>query len=149
MFFRGVKMNNFICVTCGHQYTETGVPLTHCLICEDERQYIGHKGQSWTTIPELQKDHHNRIEDIAPNLTGIGMVPAFALGNRALLVQTPKGNVLWDCISLLDDATVEAVRARGSQPSPSRIRIWRARWWNGAAPLGMLPSIGTWITGNG
>jgi hypothetical protein len=113
MFFRGEKMNNFICVTCGHQYTETGVPLTHCLICEDERQYIGHKGQSWTTIPELQKDHRNRIEDIAPNLTGIGMVPAFALGNRALLVQTPKGNVLWDCISLLDDATVEAVRARG------------------------------------
>ena len=48
-----------------------------------------------------------------PNLTGIGTVPGFAIGQRALLVQTPNGNVLWDCISLLDDATVEAVRALG------------------------------------
>ena len=106
-------MANYICVTCGHQYKETDSPPEHCLICEDERQYIGHKGQLWTTITEMQKTHHNRVEDIEANLTGIGTVPTFAIGQRALLVQTPNGNVLWDCVSLLDDATVEAVRSRG------------------------------------
>ena len=45
-----------------------------------------------------------------PGLTGIGTTPKFGIGQRALLVQSPGGNVLWDCISLLDDATVEAVQ---------------------------------------
>jgi hypothetical protein len=108
-------MPSYICATCGvqHAEAETDAPPEHCAICEDERQYIGHNGQQWRTIPELQKDHHNRIETIEANLTGIGTVPGFAIGQRALLVQTSNGNVLWDCISLLDDATIEAVRALG------------------------------------
>ena len=106
-------MPSYICATCGVQHGETDAPPAHCLICEDERQYIGRDGQQWTTIPELQKDHHNRIEQVDLNLTGIGTVPAFAIGQRALLVQTPNGNVLWDCISLLEDATLEAVRGLG------------------------------------
>jgi glyoxylase-like metal-dependent hydrolase (beta-lactamase superfamily II) len=106
-------MANYICVTCGNQYAESERPPVHCIICEDDRQYIGHKGQLWTTIPEMQKNHTNRIEDVDVNLTGIGTVPSFAIGPRALLVQTPEGNVLWECPSLLDDATIEAVRARG------------------------------------
>jgi glyoxylase-like metal-dependent hydrolase (beta-lactamase superfamily II) len=106
-------MPNYICATCGVQHGETEAPPAHCPICEDDRQYIGKDGQRWTTLEVLQKDHHNRIEEVAPNLTGIGSVPGFAIGQRALLVQTPEGNVLWDSISLLDDATVEAIRARG------------------------------------
>ena len=47
------------------------------------------------------------------NLLGIGTVPTFAIGQRALLVRTPNGNVLWDCISLLDDATVTTIKAMG------------------------------------
>jgi glyoxylase-like metal-dependent hydrolase (beta-lactamase superfamily II) len=107
------KMENFICMTCGVQYGETDAPPEHCLICEDDRQYIGHKGQRWTTLSEMQNEFHNRIEDIDPNITGVGTVPSFAIGQRGLLVQTPNGNVLWDCNSLIDDATVEAIRARG------------------------------------
>ena len=106
-------MTSYICATCGVQHANTDAAPAHCAICEDERQYIGHNGQSWTTIPELQKDHRNRIEQVAPNLIGIGTVPGFAIGQRALLVQTPQGNVLWDCVSLLDDATVKAIRALG------------------------------------
>jgi len=106
-------MENFICVTCGMQYMETDSPPEHCIICEDDRQYIGPKGQRWTTLAEMQKTHKNRVEEVEPGLTGIGTAPAFAIGQRALLVQTSNGNVLWDCPSLLDDATVEAVRARG------------------------------------
>lgn len=106
-------MTNYICTTCGVQYGETDAPPQHCLICEDERQYTGHKGQRWTTLPDMQEEYKNRIEDVDPNITGIGTVPGFAIGQRALLVQTPNGNVLWDCVSLLDDATLEAIHARG------------------------------------
>ncbi len=112
---RGEKIPNFICMTCGVQHadTETDLPPENCPICLDERQYVGHQGQQWTTIPDLQRDHYNRIDDVAYYLTGIGTVPSFAIGQRALLVQTPQGNVLWDCISLLDDDTLEAVRRLG------------------------------------
>ncbi|ELQ36092.1 hypothetical protein MCOR27_008295 [Pyricularia oryzae] len=39
--------------------------------------------------------------------------PIFAMGQRAILVHTPAGNILWDCITLLDDDTVERIRALG------------------------------------
>ncbi len=106
-------MENFICMTCGVQHEESEAPSEHCPICEDERQYIGKDGQRWTTISEMQKSYQNRVEEVDPGITGIGSTPGFAIGQRALLVQTPNGNVLWDCISLIDDATVEAVRALG------------------------------------
>ena len=106
-------MTAFICITCGVQHPETHIPPEHCPICEDERQYIGHTGQRWTTLEELQNGYHNRIEELEANLTGIGSAPGFAIGQRALLVRTPHGNILWDCISLLDVATVEAIRALG------------------------------------
>ena len=38
---------------------------------------------------------------------------AAAIGQRFLLAESPEGNVLWDMIPLVDDAAVEAVRARG------------------------------------
>jgi glyoxylase-like metal-dependent hydrolase (beta-lactamase superfamily II) len=46
-------------------------------------------------------------------LIGIGTAPLFGIGQRALLVRTPQGNVLWDCISLIDDAMVEIVNSLG------------------------------------
>ena len=106
-------MPNYICVTCGVQYRETEKPPQHCPICEDTRQYINHKGQQWTTLEDLRSNHSNVIKSIEPNLNGIGTEPSFAISQRALLLQTPEGNVLWDCISLIDDATVEAVNAKG------------------------------------
>jgi hypothetical protein len=107
------KMENFICRTCGVQHGESDTPPKHCPICEDERQYVGKDGQRWTTVSEMQKGYQNRVEDIDPNITGIGTTPGFAIGQRGLLVQTPNGNLLWDCVSLIDDATVEAIHARG------------------------------------
>lgn len=102
-----------ICVTCGTQFAATEREPEHCPICEDERQYIGHNGQRWTTLAAMQRDYHNVIKPVEPGLTGIGTLPSFAIAQRALLVQTPQGNVLWDCISLLDDPTIAAVRALG------------------------------------
>jgi hypothetical protein len=101
-----------ICVTCGVQYSG---PRDDCPVCEDERQYVGWDGQRWTTLQELRTSgaFRNRVEDEGPGLVGIGTEPHFAIGQRALLVQAPGGNVLWDCITYVDDATVADVERRG------------------------------------
>jgi hypothetical protein len=96
-------MPEWICQTCGVQYADSDHPPRSCRICDDERQYVGWQGQQWTTMPELAAEHTTVLRDEEPNLVGIGVEPAFAIGQRALLVRTPAGNVLWDCISLLDD----------------------------------------------
>ena len=106
-------MENFICVQCGTQFAETAEPPLSCPICEDERQFVRHSGQEWTTLKRLAADHRNRFEEKASQLLGIGTEPEFAIGQRALLLQSPGGNLLWDCISLLDDETIAEVNARG------------------------------------
>jgi hypothetical protein len=103
---------HFICSTCGVQFAATEQAPERCPICEDERQYVGWQGQRWTTLEELRKDHRNTIRD-DHGLTGIGTEPSFAIGQRALLVPSPSGNVLWDCITVLEDTTVEQVRKLG------------------------------------
>lgn len=106
-------MTCFICITCGTQHADATHPPRGCAICADARQYVGWEGQRWTTLEALRRDHRNRVERLEPGLTGIGTEPSFAIGQRALLVETPEGNLLWDCISLIDDATVAAVHALG------------------------------------
>ena len=106
-------MDNYICVTCGMQFAETSQPPQHCPICEDERQYVGHGGQQWTTLAELSQSYDNRLDKQEDNLYGIGTKPKFAIAQRALLIQSDRGNVLWDCISLIDDRTVEKIKELG------------------------------------
>ena len=100
-------------MTCGTQHAPSAAPPERCAICEDERQYVGWDGQRWTTLDELRSTHRADIRVEEPGLTGLGCEPSFAIGQRALLVETPGGNVLWDCITLLDDELVAAVAARG------------------------------------
>jgi hypothetical protein len=106
-------MENFICMQCGVQFTETAKPPSHCPICQDERQFVRHTGQAWTTLQRLQADHYNRLEDEAPQLLGIGTEPEFAIGQRALLLHSSRGNLLWDCVTLLDQQTAVEVDERG------------------------------------
>jgi len=106
-------MQNYICITCGHQFAASESPPANCPICEDDRQYVNPRGQSWTTLDELARGHHNLVKPLETGLTGIVTEPRFAIGQRAMLVLTPKGNVLWDCISLIDDATIKTVKALG------------------------------------
>lgn len=106
-------MPHFICATCGTQYAENEHPPVDCVICQDERQYVKVTGQQWTTHDKLRITHHNSIRLEEPGLIGIGIDPQFAIGQRALLIRTPTGNVLWDCVSLLDPAVVEMVKALG------------------------------------
>jgi hypothetical protein len=103
----------FVCVACGSQFAPAVAPLARCPICDDERQYVPPTGQRWTTPAALRITHMNAWRRYEPDLFGIGTTPAFAIGQRALLLRTPHGNVLWDCLSLLDDATVALVQALG------------------------------------
>ncbi len=103
----------FICTACGTQYPDSAAPPAQCLICEEERQYVPPRGQTWTTLDALRIGHANNCREYETGLIGIGTQPQFAIGQRALLVRTPGGNVLWDCISLLDTATVTVIEGLG------------------------------------
>jgi hypothetical protein len=96
-----------ICITCGTQFAASDVPPSSCAICEDSRQYVPPSGQAWTTLDTLRRTHRNSFRRLEPGLMGIGTMPEFAIGQRALLVQSPRGNVLWDCVSLIDQATID------------------------------------------
>lgn len=107
-------MAYYICTTCGTQFPESQTPPSACPICSDQRQYIGHEGQQWTTLANMRaKGMHNKLKEYEPGLTGIGTEPSFAIGERALLVQTGEGNILWDCITYLDDETIAEIQRRG------------------------------------
>lgn len=100
-----------ICRTCGvQQAAEAEV----CPICADDRQYVGWKGQQWTTVAGLTADgHRGVVREEVPGLYGIGAEPQTAIGQRALLVPGEGGNVMWDCVSAIDDETVARVRDLG------------------------------------
>src|SRR5262245_40043516 len=107
-------MPRYLCATCGVQYPESEAPPASCVICEEPRQYVPPEGQRWTTLEELRATHENAFQELEPGLTGIVTEPEFAIGQQAFLVQSEDGNVLWDCITLLDDSTrAELERRRG------------------------------------
>lgn len=102
-----------ICVTCGTQFAESKGPPARCPICEDERQYVPPEGQKWTTLDALRASHKTTVKLEEPGLYSINAEPKVGIGQRAFLIQTPKGNVLWDCVALLDDPTVARIKELG------------------------------------
>lgn len=106
-------MPNFICTTCGTQFAASDQPPDECKICTDERQFVGWNGQQWTTLDDLRESHRIVVRLEEAGLYGIGMEPSFAIGQRAFLITYPEGNVLWDCIPLIDDGLVEMVKGIG------------------------------------
>jgi glyoxylase-like metal-dependent hydrolase (beta-lactamase superfamily II) len=106
-------MPKFLCTTCGVQYPESPIPPSRCAICEDPRQFVPKAGQGWTTPEKLGVDHFNAFRKMAPDLFAFSTVPRFGIGQRAFLIVTPSGNVLWDCVSFLDTATIDIIRSFG------------------------------------
>jgi hypothetical protein len=102
-----------ICVTCGVQFPFSSSPPPCCLVSEDEREFVGKNGQEWTTLKEMLGKYENKIELEEPGLYSIRSEPHFAIGQRAFLVQTPYGNILWDCVSLLDQNTIDCINQLG------------------------------------
>ncbi|MEG5462277.1 MBL fold metallo-hydrolase [Enterobacter chuandaensis] len=99
-----------LCKTCGTAYD--GKP-ERCPICEDERQYVPASGQAWIEYAMVTATHANKWQLLEPALFSIKTVPAFAINQRALLLRTPHGNILWDCIANLDPTTETLVSALG------------------------------------
>lgn len=104
-------MTNPICETCGTEHGGEVVP-ERCAICEDERQYVGWEGQRWTTHATLAKTHRQRVEEVS-GLLALGVMPAFAIDQRAFLLPTDAGNILWECLPLVTQEAVEAIEAHG------------------------------------
>jgi hypothetical protein len=107
-------MKTFLCRACGTQYPPAeGAPPGTCPICEDERQYIPHdKGQRWVEWREFVDAHKAEVR-ADHGILGIGVRPSFGIDQRALLVTSSAGNVLWDCTPYLDDEIVARIGAEG------------------------------------
>ncbi len=103
-----------ICTACGTQYLQESSMLKFCPICSDDRQYIPEQGQTWTNLDNLSNKFSVITNKLSDNLYELKMVPSFAIGQRAIFVIAPGGNILWDCISLLNEPTIEFIKSKGS-----------------------------------
>ncbi|KAI0905504.1 beta-lactamase-like protein [Ustulina deusta] len=107
-----------VCNTCGTQFpTDDKHKVTTCLICDDPRQYVPPSGQSFVSLDALRSSGRSNVfTPIAADperLIAINTQPKVAIGQRAILVRTPEGNVLWDCVTLLDGETIAKVKGLG------------------------------------
>ena len=105
-----------LCNECGTQYPVQGqANKSACKICDDPRQYVPATGQVFTTLLELSSHHRNIWwqDKHKPNVWSIRTEPKFAIGNRAELIQTPAGNILWDLIPFIDQNTVDMIHSLG------------------------------------
>ena len=135
-------MPAFLCTACGTQNPEAAAPPERCPVCDDERQFVPPGGQAWTTLEGLRVGHSNAWRMLAPDLFAVETVPAFAIGQRALLVRTPAGNLLWDCIALLDGATEALVRALGGLAA---IAISHPHYYTTMAEWGRAFGVPVWL----
>jgi hypothetical protein len=105
-------MSLWTCEQCGAQFPESPVPPRSCPICEDERQYVNWKGQTWLTPEQLtQRCRLTWRDDLG--VPGIGIEPSFAIGQRALLLREADGCVMWDCVPLATPEAIDYVRSLG------------------------------------
>lgn len=103
-----------LCRTCAVEQPVDEQPPAACAICTDERQYVRPGGQRWATLDELVAEGHSgSVSEVEPGLHGITVEPSVGIGQRALLVQTAAGNVLWDPTGFVDDGLVDAVSELG------------------------------------
>ncbi|HET6868980.1 MAG TPA: hypothetical protein VFH80_23920 [Solirubrobacteraceae bacterium] len=104
----------WVCPTCGANFPPEPAPPARCPVCEDERQYVPPTRQVWKTMGELTEDgFRTDVREVEPDLFGIGVRPFIGVGQRALVVRTPEGNLMWDPPPYLDEAAIDAVRGRG------------------------------------
>lgn len=102
-----------LCKACGTSYDDRQRNVARCPVCDDERQYVPVSGQEWTDFDALVSSHANKWRQVTPLLFTLKTVPSFAINQRAFLLKTPAGNILWDCIANLDPATRTLISALG------------------------------------
>ncbi|KAL5376354.1 hypothetical protein DPSP01_010580 [Paraphaeosphaeria sporulosa] len=125
-----------VCFTCGTQFDALlSSPPLNCPICDDPRQYVPPSGQQWTSLnnerssqknefttdPHDPRIHYITTTPTAPSRTTMpaglsestSTTKQLGIGERAILLQTSSGNVLWDLVAWLDDATVAFIKSKG------------------------------------
>ena len=100
---------------------------------KDPRQYVPASGQSWTSLKKENSLQKNRFEtdssdsrihyistkpltpaELPPGLTDSTTTrKQLGIGQRAILLQTSAGNVLWDCIAFIDQVTIDFIKEKG------------------------------------
>jgi hypothetical protein len=91
-----------VCETCGAQFEQR--PEV-CPICDDSRQWVPEDGQRWTTREALAEERDQVVRQDGA-FEGIGVEPAFAIGQRALLVPHGAGSLMWDCVPWVGDVEI-------------------------------------------
>jgi hypothetical protein len=114
----------FACTRCGIQFAASPGPPERCPICDEARTAAFGGARTWTTMDDLKLRYENIVQRLEENLFGIRTIPTFANGQRAMLVRSPGGSLLWDCTTLVDDPTIALVRALGA---PSAIAVSHPR----------------------
>ena len=147
-------MPGFVCEACGTEFPPSPRPPAACPICDEERQFVPASGQAWTTHDALAGTHSNTFRQHGEGVFAISMAPPFAIGQRAFLLVSPQGNVLWDCSTLLDDATISLLRALGgvSAIAISHPHFYTTmRRWSDAfgAPVHLHADDGQWVVNPG
>ncbi len=104
----------WICATCAVETADLTTAPDSCAVCTDDRQWVPEAGQRWTTLDELRAAGA-RIEviEVEPELWGLKAAPGVGIGQQTMVVRTPHGVVLFDCLGYLDDAAVSFVRSLG------------------------------------
>ena len=142
--------NLLICNACGTQYDVTASSNKQdCAICDDPRQFVPPEGQTFTTLAKLKESgHHNVFErdPVNPKVLSIWTEPKAFIGQRAMLLQTPSGNILWDMIAFLDQETVDKIHALGGL---SAIVISHPHYYTTYADWSLtFPSVPIYIGGH-
>ena len=147
-------MPAFICETCGTQFTPVraaaaGMP--------DLRRTSGSScrppGRDGPRSTRSKRRHFNCYREHEPGLIGIGTDPAVRhRPARAAASRTPHGNILWDCIALIDAATIEIVKALGGLTghrdlAPALLHARMVEWSRafGGVPIHLHAADRQWI----
>ncbi|KAH6692703.1 metallo-beta-lactamase superfamily protein [Plectosphaerella plurivora] len=109
-------MDLLICGTCGAQHDSMSGKT--CKICDDPRQFVPPEGQWFTTLRAMRDSgkYKNvfKPDPFHSGVVAIATEPLFAIGQNAFLLRDPEaGNILWDCITYIDDDTVRRIKDLG------------------------------------
>ena len=108
-------MPTFICTACGTQYPPSEAPPgaqksdlhRRAAVRPSLGPVLDHPGGGYETRTAT------KFRRLAMGLTTIETTPAFGIGQRAILARTPAGNVLWECLALIDDAAGDLLKGLG------------------------------------
>ena len=129
-------MLHFICTACGMQYAESDKPPAQCVVCEEERQYVPPRGQTWTTLAAHGAKPYERVARVRQRHyrhrldAAIRHRPA-----RAAVAHRGRQHFVGlRRHARRRDHDGDQGPRRAARQSPSRIRISTPRWWSGRRP---------------